>query len=804
MDPDIAGDGSLTPQRSPRTPDSIAGDVAQPQPRIRRSAPVALNVGPLCVFLIVAFQGGWSAKLPQKYRRGLPAADIDVDGTRHFLVGAALGRWYLNDHATAASTDNRKWITTAADYAVTRGSSVKGYIAYEAEQIARFAEPLAIDVASTALALLLQVNPLLLLGGSTFREWVEFHGICTIPIIVTLETSLALVVIRHGWMCFYAVALTTGRSAKRKMLESRASWKVMRRWLRDQVAVASRRIRHNRVAGKGWESALPADLVIDWVRTTIFMKDTKLTKEASKAFARVLCRKNPKITSAELVSQCEYCGREVLRRARVRIDAVAALLFRMYFMSLHTRWYMNLWADGSPLWNGTEMFASSFDLTVRDSTHRRLLPCVRLPRDFMGAKHKCLALLWQLYLLMGPCFESMRKACEGVRSITTDMGTERLLAGMDDILVTFFRLIGARPDPRMCTVAKLFPRALVGQGWRHSWDVVLRRALFSLPFFPVFLKRTKAITYFLRDKSNLSAIVANLKSRGLHGLAAILGGVSLPNFAKWRWATLDDVLRELASFWESLAQHFDVRVFANVAEADNKSRLKLVVEAFSSSDYRIQFKGVAWLCDWITCILRFAGACTCHLDLFLRREDVDCPNKGRILNAAYDYAMTRLREGLVVGNSWLPAYFEGDIAIWQAMQGSVRATVALGATKMKVFDTIPYLFGRLRQAGVKQRVLEQFNSVREDSHDEATLHVMSPSRPLRNDFDLLGDDGSNMSDALAFEDLGRMGRPRQQHQQEQQQQQQQQQQQKQQQQQQQQQQPQQQQQQQWTTYLFLV
>ena len=86
-----------------------------------------------------------------------------------------------------------------------------------------------------------------------------------------------------------------------------------------------------------------------------------------------------------------------------------------------------------------------------------------------GIIGKAFALLWALFLLVGPTFQAMRDALRRVGVITTDCGTERLLIGVRDILPMLYRAIGGvvprgmrRPQER------LFPFAVRGIGELNS------------------------------------------------------------------------------------------------------------------------------------------------------------------------------------------------------------------------------------------------------------------------------------------------------------------------------------------------
>jgi hypothetical protein len=123
---------------------------------------------------------------------------------------------------------------------------------------------------------------------------------------------------------------------------------------------------------------------------------------------------------------------------------------------------------------------------------RKIFPYIA-PVLGMDTLSKTAALLWQVFLLCGPCFHSMRRFCASVRSICSDMGTERNIYRHVDFLRDWFWFVGCKLNrDHMVDNDRLFPRALGQPGWKHLWDLLLRRALCSLSFFPDWLLRFKA------------------------------------------------------------------------------------------------------------------------------------------------------------------------------------------------------------------------------------------------------------------------------------------------------------------------
>ena len=144
-----------------------------------------------------------------------------------------------------------------------------------------------------------------------------------------------------------------------------------------------------------------------------------------------------------------------------------------------------------------ELFASAADIFFGGSGYwRRLLPVISIMREQLSAVGKTVCLLYQISLMFGLSQAALLKLCSRVRSITTDMGTERLTVQSNGIIGAYLEHMGARLD-NFAEPQQLFPRALQIPGWKHMWDNVLRRSLSSVLWFPTFLRLFKAwISFF--------------------------------------------------------------------------------------------------------------------------------------------------------------------------------------------------------------------------------------------------------------------------------------------------------------------
>ena len=188
-----------------------------------------------------------------------------------------------------------------------------------------------------------------------------------------------------------------------------------------------------------------------------------------------------------------------------------------------------------------------------------------------------------------------------------------------------------------------------------------------------------------------------------------------------------------------------------VNDKDALEAIRAVTEALASVLWLRQFDLICWLSAAVNRLLSFGGACWCHMADLLRGLRVTCWRKGRVLAYCYEWASQRLRELLEEANGWTERTWGGTTQFLHDAQGCVRATYAHGLQRIRVFDRLPYLFARLGEPGVRDRIRSQYEEVASHLHAGATLDIMEdPS--LRADFEAMHADGTGMSAALLIEE----------------------------------------------------
>ena len=181
--------------------------------------------------------------------------------------------------------------------------------------------------------------------GSVMGRWCDEGALP--PISIMLAIPLALSIVRGARGLLHSVAMTRKINRSRLLVPGEPSAKRCRnaRPRRGLAAVPRARQR------LGKEISVIA--VVDWVRATRDIKSLKKVMRTTCAFSK-LFSKVVDMKASDLMEGVGVTGRELLRRGRVRVDAVAFLVCR-------ENPYFHILCDASPQHRGLEMFAASCD-----------------------------------------------------------------------------------------------------------------------------------------------------------------------------------------------------------------------------------------------------------------------------------------------------------------------------------------------------------------------------------------------------------------------------------------------------------
>ena len=104
--------------------------------------------------------------------------------------------------------------------------------------------------------------------------------------------------------------------------------------------------------------------------------------------------------------------------------------------------------------------------------------------------------------------------------------------------------------------------------------------------------------------------------------------------------------------------------------------------------------------------------------------------RGRVLLHLHETAARVFAEGLSEANSWTGCQWNGELNFLREIQGCVRMAVGMGHDKIDYLDKIPYLFGRLGQPGVRDRVIAQWKSAPAARHAPLSIEFLGHAGDL--------------------------------------------------------------------------
>ena len=474
----------------------IAGDpepfVAPSRQKPHTRRPPRPAVGPATIFVILATLSGAGGNL-------VPNRSADVSGT--FILGFAVAFWELTKKGERRCPEQARLHGLASK--TCRSSTIVGFIDYRVKEILRLIEPFRWhETYPYDLAALGPRDGVLLRSAgdpgrnvqckTVFGEWAVAKYLWSKP-FAQLQHGLAEEVMKFAWPVMHSVAI--GKRINRDLLFDRRtpSRKVLGKFLK-AVGPVERDGGHSEddhpIVPRG---CTDPQVIIDCLDATADLKDIRRLPSAVKKIATIIARQ----TGVKIDTDAKgglVVGYNLLRTGRPRLDAVVMHLWRRFFDDLFRTMLSGdvniyLYADGSSQWRGLELFASSFQVhDGRSFGPRRLFPINSIDKSQLDAVGKLITLLWQVFLVAGPSKHSIRMFCNRVRSLTTDMGTERLLAVHHDVLDMFMQVIHRRPVTAQPDFARsMFPRAVQAPGWQHMIDTWIQRGLSSQRWFPTWL-----------------------------------------------------------------------------------------------------------------------------------------------------------------------------------------------------------------------------------------------------------------------------------------------------------------------------
>ena len=265
-------------------------------------------------------------------------------------------------------------------------------------------------------------------------------------------------------------------------------------------------------------------------------------------------------------------GQETFRTALARLDCLGCLLNRRVLHQMRqdgTVRSINVYSHASPV-VGVELQGMVVDVNSTDGTRLRIiLPGSTLAYGHTDTVAKGVALIWGIFLIAGPLEMDVRWFCSLVTSMTTDFGVEMKLLEIPDMVTAFMRWANGTPLIRVRHLVnqerRAFPHALRVAGWSHVLGGIMKHVATGWEDWPVRLAQMRQLCKFLRNRSYIEHLLKMLphldraQKRSLRHFNA--------GFAKWRYETVAEVLRQL-SLVSFLSTDMRLEFFASAQDMD--------------------------------------------------------------------------------------------------------------------------------------------------------------------------------------------------------------------------------------------
>lgn len=481
-----------------------------------------------------------------------------------------------------------------------------------------------------------------------------------------------------GWTCILSIPILSKYNNRLWPASSRRPpTGLMRKFVKSQmhgcVSEMAAVSRVNHTARKlGWRKA--SDM-LRFLDASSFLLNQAQLEAASRAFVRALWPKAARHMLEELErSGFQYPSRSECRRGRPRLDLVCAALARRKFVS--GQWSrdsscgrsIHMYIDSSPA-TGREIYGIVADIFAQTTRVLWMLPAIVLGHGYMSAMDKTVATLWSIFLITGP--QGICAFLQDVRSITCDFGTESAVADAKNITDVWARHLGIPAAVFQGLDSYLFPNAVFLPDWNHLWCNIQKRALESLDSWGTVLPQLQTLCKFFKNDEYREILAKHARSEGAIEMATRLKRFNA-SFARWRYETVDKVLRALHAIREYCENIFSSEILGSVQDA---SELRKVYNCCKNKPLWRWISAMHLLWSFMVDQWRNWGrGCRCHEEQRSKGQHVVCEMKTRRLREAASFIEEAEKDFFANAEHLIPDDCEGDEWVFFEVRQAMRMT----------------------------------------------------------------------------------------------------------------------------------
>ena len=316
---------------------------------------------------------------------------------------------------------------------------------------------------------------------------------------------------------------------------------------------------------------------------------------------------------------------------------------------------IHLYADSSPN-TGSEIFGMIFDVVAKGKLFRTLqLPGSVLGHGFMSAVDKTMAVLWAVFLSVGPMWSSIEEFLYDVRSFTSDCGVESLISDTKNIAQAFAESLNLKVSATFQQERWLLPSCVYIPDWNHLASNAMKAMLQSLPRWPALLSKLRALCAVFRNAEYRYVMTALVHDEDPEDLLKTFSS----SFVKWRYETVDDVLSALLKLRRFCQNDFS-RARAHLGHVQNEPEMQNAVEACGDESLWRWIATVQPIMRQFNEFRQWARGCPCHEAERRDGVKVDCERSSRRLAEAFEKVAVFPAWVLTTQRQMTPAMCEGD------------------------------------------------------------------------------------------------------------------------------------------------
>jgi hypothetical protein len=355
---------------------------------------------------------------------------------------------------------------------------------------------------------------------------------------------------------------------------------------------------------------------------------------------------------------------------------------------------VHIFVDASPT-VGHEILGIILELVAYSGAiETRILPPVSLAYGAFGLIHKAVALLWSLFLILGPSQAKFDWFRDKVASVTTDMGTEFRLMSMPDISRTFFEYLRHKnmgvAAPLTNRAFVLFPKSIRLPGWSHLWSNIMHMVSKQFGRYPEFVEHLRYVCKTFRNPTWVEHLLRKYPDEAsIQWLQTRKWTASL---AKWRFETMHFVAKCVLGVRSFLQNTIEASVFTN--PQDTKAVEGLFKACQDAGFWRWLQASYTILFVPVEMARRWGLVCKCHEEeMQTKLKPVPCPEnrKGRRLREAKKFIDRQRALMKATRRSLRLADVEGDHELLKQMKSAISRVMDEMRVKFQHVSTVPLL-----------------------------------------------------------------------------------------------------------------